>query len=326
VRAWTVSRYGHYKQELTLSEVETPRPEGPTTLIQVEAAGVMFADILNINGSYQIKAPLPFTPGCEAAGTVREAGAGSKFKEGDRVVALNLVGAFAETMFALDEFTFLLPEGMTFAEAAAFTINYQTAWFAIHVRGRLAGGETLLVHGGAGGVGTAAIQLGKHLGATVIATAGSDEKLQVCKDCGADHVINYRTEDFVPRVKEIADGAGAGLIFDPVGGEIFEKSIKCAGFEGRIVSVGFASGVWPTAHVNRVMVKNIDIIGLNWGNYQLHKPEAIQAAQAVLYDIYNQGAIKPVIYKQYPMAGLPEALEAIESRKSFGKVILEPQH
>jgi NADPH:quinone reductase len=324
MRAWTVHEFGVYRDKLHLESVNRPEPEGASALIRVEAAGVQFADILNIAGEYQMKPPLPFTPGMEGAGVVESAGADSRYKPGDRVVALNLYGSHAEYMVALDEFSFPIPDAMSSAEAAAFTILYQTGYFALIHRARLQSGEILLVHGGAGAVGTAAIQLGKAFGATVIATAGSEDKLAVCRECGADHVINYRDADFVAEVKSITQGQGADVVYDPVGGDVFDGSTRCIAFEGRIVSVGFAGGRRPEVAVNRLLVKNFDVIGLNWGNYQLRKPELIRETQKILYDLFEAGKIKPVIYREYPMDGLIEALAAIESRASYGKVILAP--
>lgn len=322
MRAWTVEEFGPYGEALKLAEVPAPTPQAKTCIIDVKTAGVMFADMLNIAGLYQIKAPLPFTPGSEAAGVVREAGEGSRFKVGDRVMALNLYGAFAQQMIAIDTFTFPIPDAMSDAEAAAFTINYQTAYFAHVHRARLQEGETLLVHGAAGGVGTAAIQLGKALGATVIATAGSDDKLEICKNCGADHVINYRTQDFVKVVKEVTGGRGADVIFDPVGGDVFDQSTKCIAFEGRLVVIGFASGRIPEFAVNRALVKNFSVVGLFWGNYQMQRPEMIHEAQKHLYALYAEGTIRPVVYRVFPMAELPHAIKTIEDRTAYGKVVL----
>jgi NADPH2:quinone reductase len=322
MRAWTVQEFGPYREKLQLSDQPPPAPDGAMSLIRVKAAGVMFADMLNISGAYQVKAPLPFTPGSEAAGEVIAVGSESKFKVGDRIMSVNLYGAFAEQMIALDTFSFRIPEGMSYAEAAAFTINYQTAYFAHAYRANLKAGETLLVHGGAGGVGTAAIQLGKAMGAKVIATVGSDDKFAICKQCGADHVINYKTQDFVKEVKTLTNGEGANVIFDPVGGDVFDNSTKCVAFEGRLVVIGFAGGRIPQLAVNRVLVKNFAVVGLFWGNYQLLRPQLILETQELLYGLYAQGKIKPVIYREYGMNALPDALQAIEERHAYGKVVL----
>lgn len=322
MRAWMVGEFGHYRDQLRLCAIDAPEPEGASAAIRVGAAGVQYADLLNIAGAYQLKPPLPFTPGMEGAGVVERSGPDSRFKEGERVIALNLYGSFAEYMIALDEFSFSVPEGMSDAEAASFTVLYQTGYFGLVRRARLEAGETLLVHGGAGGVGTAAIQLGKALGATVIATAGSAEKVAVCRQCGADHVINHREQDFVAEVKALTGGRGVDVVYDPVGGSVFDRSTKCIAFEGRIVSVGFASGEFPQLAVNRLLVKNFDAIGLNWGNYQLQRPELIQETQTILYGLFDRGLIKPVIFREYPFEALPDALETIENRQSYGRIVL----
>ncbi len=322
MKAWTVEAFGPYREALQLSEQPAPEPHGTASVIDVKAAGVMFADLLNISGQYQMKAPLPFVPGSEAAGVVAAAGEHAPFKPGDRVAALNLMGAFAGQMLALDTFTFRIPDSMSFEQAAAFTINYQTAYFGIIRRGRLQAGETLLVHGGAGGAGTAAIHMGKAFGATVIATAGNPDKLAVCTRCGADYVINYREDNFVASVRELTGGKGADVIFDPVGGDVFDQSLKCINVEGRIIVIGFASGRIPDLAMNRVLLKNIDVVGLFWGNYQIAAPELIQQAQHELYALFEAGQLVPHIGASYPFEQLPEALASIEARKATGKVVL----
>jgi NADPH2:quinone reductase len=225
-------------------------------------------------------------------------------------------------MLALDQTAHLVPDGMTFEDAAALTINYQTAYFALVHRARLRRGETVLVHGGAGGVGTATIQIAKSLGATVIATAGSDEKTAVCRACGADHAVNYAGVDFSAVVKELTGGHGADLIVDPVGGDVFDRSVKCIAFEGRIVVIGFAGGRIAELATNRVLLKNMSVIGLFWGNYQTRNETLVRDTQEVLYDMYRRGTIKPVIYQRYPLERLPDALEAIESRRCHGKPVV----
>lgn len=319
MRAWRVHVFGHYKKALRLEDAEPPRVEPESSVIDVRAAGVMYADLLNIAGQYQMKAPLPFVPGSEAAGVVTEAGKESAFSVGDRVVTVNLIGAFAEKMLALDQVTFRIPDAMSFADAAAFTINYQTSYFGLVYRARLKPGEWVLVHGGAGGVGTASIQLAKALGAKVIATAGGPEKTALCKQCGADHAIDYRAGDFVAAVKNITGGHGADVVIDPVGGDVFDATTKCIAFEGRIVIVGFAAGRIPTIAANRLLLKNCSAVGLFWGAYQTRNPELVARTQELLYGMYEEEKIKPVIYREYPLDQLPDALESIESRTCLGK-------
>ena len=324
MRAWTVREFGPFREKLALGRHELPKPTGPTALIKVHAAGINFPDLLMIEGKYQVKPPTPFIPGGEATGVVVEVGDQSSLGVGDRIITSNQTGAFAEYMLAKDASSFAAPEAMTDADAAALLITYQTSYFALAYRAQLKAGEYLLVHGGAGGVGTSAIQIGKALGATVIATAGADDKLEVCRQCGADYVINYSREDFVPAVQEITKGHGADVIYDPVGGDVFDKSTKCIAWEGRLLVIGFAGGRIPQITANRILLKNISVVGLYWGNYFSHQPELIRKTQEILYQLYAQGKIKPVIYREYPLEGLPEALAAIERRECYGKLVLKP--
>lgn len=322
MRAWQAKAYGYYKDTLQL--VDLPREDVPDNAarVQVKASGVIFADLLSIAGMYQIQTPPPFTPGYEAAGEVVEAGSNSDLKPGDRIITADAWGAWAEEVFVENGNYFRVPDFMDDTDAAAFLINYQTAHFGLFQKAGLEPGQFLLVHGGGGGVGTAAIQLGKAHGAQVIATAGSDEKLDVCRKCGADHVINYVEGEFVGPVKEITNGSGAQVVFDPVGGEVFTKSTKCIAVDGTIVVIGFASGNIPNLQANHVLLKNYNVSGLFLGTYREHARDRIYAAQEELIGLYEQGVLKPVIYKEYAMEELPVALEAIEQRASYGKVIV----
>lgn len=324
MHAWTVSEYGHYNKVMKWAEAPRPAPAGADCLIRVRAIGLNFPDILCVAGKYQVKPPIPFIAGTECMGEVVERGPQCPFKPGDRVMTMSGVGAFGEYVVAPRATTFAVPPEMTDEDAAAFQMTYQTSYFALHPRAHLQPGEVLLVHGGAGGVGSAAIQLGKLAGATVIATASSPEKLEVCKQCGADHVINYTTEDFVEKVKSITDGKGADVIYDPVGGDVFDQSTKCINWDGRLLVIGFTSGRIPAIAVNRVLLKNISIVGLHWGQYRVHDPELIEETQKTLYFAYGMGKIKPVIWKSYSLSELPAAMEAMERRECYGKVVLKP--
>ncbi len=213
-------------------------------------------------------------------------------------------------------------EVLTFDEGAGFTLVYQTGWFGLHRRANLQPGETLLVHAGAGGVGSAAIQLGKAAGATVIATAGSDEKVEVCRRLGADHAVNYKTQDLVEEVKRLTGGRGVDVVFDPVGGDVYDRSIKCIAFEGRIVIVGFTSGRIPQAATNHVLIKNYSVVGLHCGLYARRAPELIPPATRSLLDLYESGKIKPHISTRVPLSEAPRALATVAEGKSTGKVIL----
>ena len=324
MRAWRAHQYGPYRDVLRLDEVERPElPEGGA-IVKVEAASLNFPDLLAIAGKYQVKAPLPFTPGMEAAGTVVAAGPKSRWKPGDRVIASSLWGAFAEELAVPDAHLFAIPPGLDAAQAASFVITYQTGWFALVRRAALRAGETLLVHGGAGGVGIAAIQLGRALGATVIATAGSEEKLEICRKAGAHHVVDYKDGDWVSIVNKLTGGRGADVIYDPVGGDVFDASLKCIAWEGRLLVIGFASGRIPELKANRVLLKNISIVGLYWGAYQLRDPAVVQAAHDALTGHVSRGEVAPMVWKELPLAELPAALEALESRASWGKVVVRP--
>ncbi len=321
--AWRVHEIGNYRDVLQWEQCSAPALPEPGVIIEVTAAALNFPDMLLIAGRYQVRPPLPFVPGFEAAGVVVEASPESRFAVGDRIIA-NGQGAYAERMAVDEDHCFPMPPHMSDAEGAALPIIYQTAYFGLSYRAHLSAGETLLVHGGAGGVGTAAIQVGKALGARVIATAGSEKKLQVCRDAGASHVINYREQDFVPVVKELTDGKGANVIYDPVGGDVFARSDKCLAFSGRLMPVGFASGSVPQIPANRVLIKNYSVVGVHWGAYFRHDPELIQTTHTRLCELYADGHIKPVIYGQRPMRELPDALGLLQDRKSFGKIIVTP--
>ena len=319
--AWRVPQFGNFKDVLQLECCTPPNLQPGQTLIRVEAVGLNFLDILAIAGKYQERGALPFIPGVEAAGQVVEAGPESPFQIGDRVMTV-ADGACAEFMVVGPENTFLLPGGMTAADGAAFQLTYQTAHMALVHRARLQAGEWLLVHAGAGGVGTAAIQIGQALGARVMATAGSDAKLEICRLAGAEAVINYREDPFPKRILDLTEGRGADVICDPVGGAVFDESTKCIAFEGRIITIGFASGRIPSIAANRILLKNMDIIGLFWGNYKHFDVPRIARTQSALSDLWNAGKIKPVIYRQFEFEDFPAALAALAGRKSYGKIIV----
>lgn len=323
MKAWIVREYGHFGEALSLDEMEVPTPKESEAIIRIEAIGLNYLDILSISGGYQEKSDLPFVPGVEAAGQVVGVGADCPFKPGDRVMTIGK-SAFAEFMSVTAHGTYKIPADMSFADAAAFQLIYQTSYVGLIHRARLKTGEFLLVHAGAGGVGTSAIQIGLAAGARIIATAGNPEKLEICRKCGAEYVIDYRKEDFVEKTLKITDGRGADVIYDPVGGDVFDGSTRCIGFEGRILVIGFAAGRIPEIKTNRILLKNIDIIGLFWGNYHHHDPARIDSSQEALYRMYGDGKLRPVIYRQYPFGALPDAMTALAGRNSHGKVIVLP--
>ena len=326
MKAWVVRELGG-PESLRLEDVALSEPADGLVRLKVHAAAINFPDVLMVAGLYQVKPELPFVPGVEVSGEVMSAPAASGFKPGDRVMALldnaGLTrGGFAEIADAAPGSVARMPDKMPFEEAAGFMLIFQTGWFGLHRRAGLKAGETLLVHAGAGGVGSAAIQLGKVAGATVIATAGSDEKVEVCRTLGADHALNYKTQDFVEEVKRITGGRGADVVFDPVGGDVYDRSTKCIAFEGRIVLVGFTSGRIPQSAANHVLIKNYSVVGLHWGLYSRRAPELIPPATLALFDLYEAGRIKTYISTRLPLSQAPRALGLVGEGKSTGKVIL----
>jgi NADPH2:quinone reductase len=323
MHAWRGHAYGP-PDSLVWEEVQDAALLDEQVRIEVRASAVNFPDALYIAGTYQVKPTPPFVPGFEIAGVVVESRS-AKFPVGARVAStLDGSGGYATHAVAFEQTVYAIPDAMTFDDAAAITVTYQTGWFALHRRAQLKAGEWLLVHAGAGGVGSAAIQLGKAAGAKVIATAGGPRKVEACRALGADVAVDYQKDDFVAAVKSATGGHGADVVFDPVGGEVFDKSTKCIAFEGRIVVIGFTSGTFPVVKANHVLVKNYAVVGLHWGAYNLHDPAAIAAAQASLYRLYEQGAIKPLIGDVLPLSQAPEALRRVTSRGSVGKVLLRP--
>ena len=312
---------------MRFEELAEGEPADGMVRIRLRASAINYFDSLMIAGQYQTKPDLPFVPGSEVSGEVISAPTGSGFQPGDRVMALMdnqglTRGGYAEVADAAPGSVAPMPAKMGFDEAAAFTLIFQTGWFGLHRRANLKAGETLLVHAGAGGVGSAAIQLGKAAGAIVIATAGSDEKVEVCRELGADHAINYKTQDFVEEVKKITGGRGADVVYDPVGGDVYDRSTKCIAFEGRIVIVGFTSGRIPQAATNHVLVKNYSVVGLHWGLYSKRAPELIPLATKALLELYDAGKIKPYVSTRLPLSEAPRALTSVAEGKSTGKVIL----
>jgi NADPH2:quinone reductase len=295
-------------------------------LVRVHAVACNFPDILVCRGTYQEKPPLPFTPGMEIAGEVVAAGEGARAAVGDRVLGTPPVGrgGYAELAVLDAASTLPWPEGMSAGQAAGMFIIYQTGICALQHRGRLQPGETLLVHAAAGGVGSAAVQLGKAMGARVIGTAGGPEKCAVVKELGADEVIDYAAEDLVARVKEITGKRGADVIFDPVGGDVFDASRKAVAFEGRILVIGFAGGRVADAPTNHVLVKNYSVVGVHMGFYRTMDPQKIPEWQAVLNDLWAQGRIDPLVGVELPLSEAPEALRRLGSRGTTGKVVLIP--
>ena len=326
MKAWVVRQNGA-PESMTFEDVpDAPTPQGMVR-IAVEAAGVNFFDSLLVAGTYQQKPEMPFVPGAEVAGTIVDAEPGSGFDEGDRVLArVNpegiASGGYAEVAFARPDQTMKIPDSMSFEEAAAFFINYETGWFGLHRRARLRSGEFLLVHAAAGGVGSAAVQLGKAAGATVIASVGSQEKAAVAQRLGADLVVEHRSQDLVQAVKDFTRGNGADVIYDPVGGDAFERSTKCIAFEGRLVVVGFTSGQIPQARANHVLIKNYSVVGLHWGLYTTRRPDLVDECARELIKLYAEGKIAPYVSRAVPIEQAASALSDIAAGRTTGKTVL----
>jgi NADPH:quinone reductase len=290
----------------------------------VEAVGLNFAENLMLAGTYQEKMPLPFTPGIEACGRVVATGAGVSTPTGSRVIAvlIDSGGGLAERVAVPEAHIRPVPDSMEPVDGAALYITYMTGHLALHRRAHLQPGEVLLVHAGAGGSGSAAIQLGKAAGARVIATAGGPEKAAVCKELGADLAIDYRSEDFVAVVREATGGRGADVIFDPVGGDVFDRSRRCIAWEGRLLVIGFTSGRIPEVPANHLLVKNYAVLGLYAGNYRKVDPAVERATHVALMDLYSQGAIRPLVRERVPFHAAPSALARLGSRDSVGKLVV----
>lgn len=306
-------------------EESEPTPGPGEVAIDVKAAGCNFFDVLITQGKYQVRPPLPFTPGAEVSGVVRAVGEGvGHVAPGARVGALLDYGGYASSVVAPAARVFPIPDAMTFDDAASLGIVYQTSHVALHHRAKLQQGETLLVHAAAGGVGLAAVQIGVAIGARVIGTAGTQEKLDLILEHGASDAINYRSEDWLTRVKELTNGQGADVIYDPVGGDTFDLSTKCIAFEGRILVIGFAGGRIPEMSMNRVLLKNISLVGVHWGLYTQKNPALLAHTQQELYRLYLNQKIKPLVSATYPLTEAATALGALADRKTSGKVVLHP--
>ncbi|MEM6724862.1 MAG: NADPH:quinone oxidoreductase family protein [Bacteroidota bacterium] len=310
-------------EELVLEDLPTPEPGPKQVLIEVKACGVNFPDTLIIQGLYQFKPDLPFAPGSDVAGIVKAVGEKVKnVKPGDEVVARTGWGGFAEEMLADSKVVFPKPPGMSMVNAASFMMVYGTSYYALKDRAHLKEGETLLVLGAAGGVGLTAVELGKAMGARVIAAASTDEKLELCKQYGADEVINYSTENLKDRVKELTDGKGADVIYDPVGGDYTEAALRATAWEGRFLVIGFAAGKIPKIPLNLPLLKGCQVVGVFWGSFAQRDPGANLANTMELMKWFFSGKLKPHIHGTYPLEQGGEAIRALMDRKVKGKVVV----
>ena len=308
---------------LVIEEVASPRPGPGEAVVSVKAASVNFPDVLIIQNKYQFKPPLPFSPGSELAGVVKEVGEGvSAFRPGDKVIAFTTYGAFAEEVKTEAARLLPLPEGMDFASGAAFLLTYGTSDHALRDRAALKAGETLLVLGAAGGVGLAAVEIGKALGARVIACASTDEKLAVCRDHGADATINYASEDLRERIKALTDGKGVDVVYDAVGGAYTEPAFRSIAWRGRLLVVGFAAGDIPKLPLNLALLKGASVVGVFWGDFARREPRQFAESVRQLGAWYREGKLRPHVSQTLPLARAAEALKLMAARQVKGKLVL----
>lgn len=310
---------------LRAGEVPEPTPEdaftgGPGVVIDVEAAGVAFPEALQSRGRYQLQPPPPFVPGAEVAGRVRSAPPGSRFSPGQQVVAYCVLGGFAEVAVAPEHLTFALPRALSVAQGAGLVMNYHTAWFSLVLRGRLTAGETVLVHGAAGGVGTATLQIARGLGARTIAVVSSPHKAEIARRAGADEAL-FADGPWKDEARELS-GGGVDVVIDPVGGERFTDSLRALAEGGRLVVVGFTAGAIPEVRVNRLLLRNLEVVGAGWGAYAIPKPELCRAAGDELERLAKAGAVAPIVGAELPLERAAEAVALIEGRQATGKVVL----
>lgn len=310
-------------ETLVLEEVANLEPKKTEVVLDVHAAGVNFPDSLIIEGKYQFKPPFPFSPGGEAAGVINAVGEKvSQFKVGDRVMALTGWGSFAEQV-AVPAYNVLpMPAGMDFTTAAAFSMTYGTSMHALKQRGNLQAGETLLVLGASGGVGLAAVEIGKAMGATVIAAASSAEKLAVAKAAGADHLINYSEQSLKDELKTLTKGQGVDVIYDPVGGPLFEEAFRSIAWNGRMLVIGFASGEIPALPANLPLLKGAALIGVFWGAFAQRQPQDNVANFQQLFAWYAEGKLKPLVSQTFPLEKAGDAIDTLAKRKAVGKVVV----
>lgn len=326
LKAWSVTELGEPVDALQLVERAVPVAGEGQVVVRVLASAANFPDVLMCRGVYQVKPELPFTPGREVCAEVVATGPGvTRAALGDRVMGLTTLphGGFAEYALMDHDKVHQAPASLDDAQASCLFIGYQTGWFGLHRLARIQPGETLLVHAAAGGVGSAAIQLGKAAGAQVIGVVGGEAKAEYARKLGADLVIDRRTQDFVEQVKVFTGGKGADVVYDPVGGETYQRSTKCIAFEGRIIVVGFAGGEIQTAALNHALVKNYSIIGIHWGLYNTKNPAAVDECHRELTKLADAGAIDPFVSERFTLDGVPAALQRLADGKTVGRVVME---
>ena len=323
MRAWVVESITPHG-DMDLRHVPCPAASATGCVIRVEAAGINFLDALMLRGQYQVKLPVPFTPGIEVVGRVAEAGPGSPLAVGDRVCALLDQGGYAEYAAVPEGLAERLPQEMPVNDAAGLTVAYPTAYLALRCRAALQPGETVLVNGGAGSVGSAAIQLAKHWGARVIAAAGGPDKAALCRELGADVAFDYRAEPLVDTVRRETDGRGVDVVFDPVGGQAARDSLRCLAWGGRFLVVGFAAGQIPELPANRLLLNGASALGVYWGGHRARNPASASAIFNQLLGLVRSGVLRPLVRHSVPLDQARQALDAVSARATVGKVILTP--
>ncbi len=311
-------------ENLVIEDIDSPKPGKSGVLVKVHSAGLNFPDTLIIQGKYQLQPTMPFSPGGEVAGTVLSVGEQvTAFKPGDRVMGLTGYGGFAEEIVIPAHSLMPVPDSLSMQQASAFSMVYGTSYHALKQRGHLQEGETLLVLGAGGGVGLAAVELGKAMGARVIAAASSDEKLAAASDAGADELINYSTDNLKDSVKKLTGGRGADVVYDPVGGELTEQALRATNWNGRLLIVGFAAGDIPRIPANLPLLKGCDICGVFWGSFTMREPDLNRQNFLDLFNMIENGKIKPAINRVYPFHEYADALNALSNRKAVGKLVLD---
>jgi NADPH2:quinone reductase len=326
MRALQITELSGPRSALSIADLPDPPADHPLSpgagvVIDVHAAGVAFPELLQTRGEYQYKPELPFVPGTDVAGVVRTAPSGSGLAEGQRVAACCMTGGFAEVVVAPDFLTFALSDELDFAQGAALVMNYHTAYFALKLRGRLADGETVLVHGAAGGVGTATLQVAKGLGARTIGVVSSEEKERVAREAGADEVVRS-DGPWKDQAKELS-GGGVDVVIDPVGGDRFTDSLRSLREGGRVVVVGFTGGSIPEVKVNRLLLNNTEVVGAGWGAFVLGKPDINQEIGAAVNELVDAGFVRPIVGARFPFEQAADALELLDGRGATGKVVLD---
>ena len=322
MKAWQIPELGEPKESLKVEEVNTPEPMAGQLLIEVDAVGLAFPDVLQCRGEYQVKPPLPFTPGGETAGRVIAVGEGVEdFRVGQKVISLG--GGLSEQALVQAQMSFGVPDSMDQVKAAALPMNYGTTWFALHDRALIKSGESLLVTGASGGTGSAAIQLGLAAGARVIAVAGGKEKVDACRELGADVVIDHKEEeDLVEKVREVTNNSGVDVAYDPVGGEVFQKVRRCMAWNGRLLVIGFVAGI-PEIATNHVLLKNYSVVGVHWGASLGRDPGSFKQQMSSVVELSKSGEVDPLLHPTYEFDSANQALQDIADRKVVGKVVVD---